>query len=172
MEKSENYRIDHESIVLGGYSCGGTLAVPLGIHFAKRNMNFRSLMYISPIFDYSGTLAKQDELSTRWGALEGKDNETLNSRFIDFMNAQYSRNQQDLYDARYSPIFTPFEDLSLLRKNCFVYGEFDFMRRTIEVFKNKLTAAGGQNESLVLPKEGHRALIMLKAKKSVLMTGC
>lgn len=55
------------------------------------------------------------------------------------MNEHYSNTQQDLYDPRYSPIFTSIEDLSSLKHNLFVYGEFDFMRRTIEEFKNKLT---------------------------------
>lgn len=53
MEKPEYSRINQENIVLGGYSCGGTLTVPLAIHFTKKNLHFMSLMYISPIFDYS-----------------------------------------------------------------------------------------------------------------------
>lgn len=57
------------------------------------------------------------------------------------MNGIYSTSKADLTHPWYSPIFTPLEELKSLKNACFVYGEYDFMRRTIEAFKDRLALA-------------------------------
>jgi len=56
IDQSSFYKIDQNNIILTGYSTGGTLSVPLAIHFASLKFIFRSILFVSPIFDYSGFL--------------------------------------------------------------------------------------------------------------------
>ena len=86
---------------------------------------------------------------------------------MDFVNENYSRTPEDLIHPFYSPIYTPLEDLTLLKNHFLVYGEFDYVRRTIEAFKDKLTLAGVAHQCLVLENQGHSTMTMLAKKDSV-----
>jgi hypothetical protein len=58
VDHPDQYKIDPSNIVLSGYSCGGTMLIPLGIYFASKSYFFKSFLCIAPIFDYSGDLQK------------------------------------------------------------------------------------------------------------------
>jgi acetyl esterase/lipase len=49
-----------------------------------------------------------------------------------------------------------------------VYGENDFMRRTIEAFKDKLAKAGVNCQTEVVKEHGHGILVLFKNKYAVL----
>jgi acetyl esterase/lipase len=54
LEQPQKYLIDESNVILGGYSCGATMTIPLATYFAKQSLFFKSLLLVSPIFDYSG----------------------------------------------------------------------------------------------------------------------
>lgn len=58
------------------------MAVPLANYFANRSFSFKSLLFIAPIFDYSGTLRDDKELTSKWEALEKMDNRGMTWDFI------------------------------------------------------------------------------------------
>jgi predicted esterase len=49
-------------VILGGYSSGAVISVPLAISFAKKNIFFRNVVCMSPVFDFSDELRKWEEL--------------------------------------------------------------------------------------------------------------
>ena len=66
------------------------------------------------------------------------------------MNGIYSNSKADLTHPSYSPLFTPLEELKRLGNACLVYGEYDFMRRSIEAFKDRLVEAKIGCEAILL----------------------
>jgi hypothetical protein len=44
------------------------MLIPLAIYFAKKSYHFKSLLAFSAVFDYSGDLKKNQELSDKWEA--------------------------------------------------------------------------------------------------------
>jgi acetyl esterase/lipase len=58
VDHPDQYKIDPCNIILSGYSCGGSMLIPLALYFANKSYHFKSLISISPIFDYSGDLQK------------------------------------------------------------------------------------------------------------------
>ena len=136
------------------------MAIPLAIYFAQQQITFKSILILSPIFDYSDTLRNNQQLTEKWEDLERKDGKYLNWGFIGFMNNYYSNNKEELTHPWYSPIFTPIEELKCLGKVCLAYGEHDFMRRGIEAFKDRLAEAEVACETILLEQEGHLCFIM------------
>jgi acetyl esterase/lipase len=58
IENPDKYLIDPNNIIMSGYSCGGTILIPLGVYFANKSYFFKSLLGLAPVFDYSGDLQK------------------------------------------------------------------------------------------------------------------
>lgn len=58
------------------------MTVQLAAYFANKSFSFKSILFLSPVFDYSGTLRDDKELSNKWEAFEKKDYKALNWDFI------------------------------------------------------------------------------------------
>jgi hypothetical protein len=54
----------------------------------------------------------------------------------------------------------------MLRDVYFIYGEFDFMRRSIEYCKKLLVGVGVKNESVVIDDHGHFILFLVQNESS------
>ena len=144
-ENFERFSIDMDRLFLGGYSCGGGMAVSLSVMAKYDGINIKKMFLMSPGLDLSRSIK----------AFQAEQNQDgiIKELFLEWRRDKYVPKGIAFNDPLISPYFLSKELLSELPPTTLFFGVNDIVRGDSESFSEKLLACGVNVEKCIFDGE-------------------
>lgn len=141
----KRFGIDMDHLFLGGYSCGGGMAVSLSVMAKHDLINIKKIFLMSPGFDLSRSIKNFKE--------EQNQDSVIKESFLEWRRDKYVPKGIAFNDPLISPYFLSKELLSELPPTALFFGNHDIVRGDCEFFSGKLLTCGVNVEKFMFNGE-------------------